>query len=166
VAIDADSKLCISWLIGSRDTETATNFLTDVESRLASRVQLTTDGHAMYLEAVDRAFSRNVDYAQLVKRYGPTPEGEHRYSPAKCIGCEKSREIGRPNPALVSTSYVERQNLTMRMSIRRFTRLTNAFSKKIEQHCAAIVLHFAYYNLCRPHSSVRSSTRAVGLRTN
>jgi len=156
LALDADSKLCISWMVGSRDTETATNFLTDVEGRLARRVQLTTDGHAMYLEAVDRAFDRNVDYAQLVKRYGASPESEHRYSPAKSIGCENSREIGRPNPALVSTSFVERQNLTMRMSIRRFTRLTNAFSKKLEQHCAAIALHFAYYNLCRPRSSVRT----------
>jgi IS1 family transposase len=156
VAIDADSKLCVSWLIGSRDTETATNFLTDVEGRLARRVQLTTDGHAMYLNAVDRAFDRNVDYAQLVKRYGADPNAEHRYSPAKCIGCDKSREIGRPNPALISTSYVERSNLTMRMSIRRFTRLTNAFSKKLEQHCAAIALHFTYYNLCRPHSSIRT----------
>jgi len=156
VAIDADSKLCISWLVGSRDFETALNFMTDVESRLARRVQLTTDGHAMYLEAVDRAFDRNVDYAQLVKRYGASPEAETRYSPAKCIGADKVREIGSPKRELISTSYVERQNLTMRMSIRRFTRLTNAFSKKIEQHCAAIALHFAYYNLCRPHSSIRT----------
>lgn len=157
VAIDADSKLCISWMVGSRDTGTAANFLTDVESRLARRVQLTTDSHAIYLEAVNRAFpEHDLDYAQLVKRYGQSPEAEKRYSPAKCIGCDKKREIGRPDPAKVSTSYVERQNLTMRMSIRRFTRLTNAFSKKLEQHCAAIALHFAYYNLCRPHSSVRT----------
>lgn len=156
VALDADSKLCISWMVGSRDTETATNFLTDVEARLARRVQLTTDGHAMYLNAVPAAFDGFVDYAQLVKRYGADPAAEHRYSPAKCIGCDKVREIGAPKRDLISTSYVERQNLTMRMSIRRFTRLTNAFSKKIEQHCAAIALHFAHYNLCRPHASLRT----------
>lgn len=146
----------VSWMVGSRDTETATNFLTDVEARLARRVQLTTDGHAMYLNAVPAAFDGFVDYAQLVKRYGADPAAEHRYSPAKCIGCDKVREIGAPKRDLISTSYVERQNLTMRMSIRRFTRLTNAFSKKIEQHCAAIALHFAHYNLCRPHASLRT----------
>jgi IS1 family transposase len=156
VALDADSKLCISWMVGSRDIETATNFLSDVESRLDRKVQLTTDGHAMYLSAVDEVFGKFVDYAQQVKHYGSTAESEHRYSPAKCTGCDRTPMIGTPNKRLISTSYVERQNLTMRMSIRRFTRLTNAFSKKLEQHTAAIALHFAYSNLCRPHLSLRT----------
>ena len=155
VAIDADSKLCISWMIGSRDTETATNFLTDVEGRLANRVQLTTDGHAMYLNAVLGAFDGFVDYAQLVKRYGADPAAEHRYSPAKCIGCDKLREIGKPNPALISTSYVERSNLSVRMGIRRYTRLTNGYSKKIEMHVAATALFVAHYNFVRRHATLR-----------
>ncbi len=143
-------------MVDSRDTETATNFLTDVEGRLARRVQLTTDSHAMCLNAVDKAFDRYVDYAQLVKRHGADPAAEHRYSPANCIDCDRSREMGNPKRDLISTSYAERSNLTMRMSIRLFTRLTNAFSKKLEQHCAAIALHFACYNQCRPHTSLRT----------
>ena len=121
-----------------------------------SRVQLTTDGHNMYLDAVEAAFGGGVDYAQLIKIYGSDPEPEKRYSPAKCIGTKVGAIEGDPDPCHVSTSYVERQNLTMRMSMRRFTRLTNAFSKKIENHACAVALHFAYYNLCRPHLSLRT----------
>lgn len=156
VALDSDSKLCICWMVGSRGTEAATNFLAAVEARLARRAQPTTDGHARYLNAVPAAFEGFVDYTQPVKRYAADPATEHRYSPTKCIGCDKVREIGAPNRNLKLTDTVKRQSLNMRMSIRRFTRLTNAFSKKIEQHCAATALNFAHYNLCRPHVSFRT----------
>ena len=158
-AICADTKLVPSWLVGSRDTGSATEVLQDLQRRLAGKVQLTTDGHRMYLSAVEDAFGGEVDYAMLNKIYGNTPTGpETRYSPAECIGCEKRAIQGTPDPKHVSTSYVERQNLTMRMSIRRFTRLTNAFSKKVENHTAACALHFFFYNWCRPHMSLQGRT--------
>jgi hypothetical protein len=127
----------------------------DVAARLTHRVQLTTDGHKAYLDAVADAFGCYIDYAQLIKQYGSAPEGEVRYSPAQCIGIKKNRVSGRPDPSHVSTSYVERQNLTMRMSMRRFTRLTNAFSKKVENHIHAISLNFMYYNFARVHKTLR-----------
>jgi IS1 family transposase len=155
-AIDAETKLIPSFLVGSRDAGCATEFLQDVAGRLASRVQLTTDGHKMYLSAVEEAFGGAIDYAQLVKMYGAAPEGpEIRYSPAECIGCERTAVVGQPDPAHVSTSYVERSNLTVRMSVRRFTRLTNAFSKKLRNHAAAVGLFTAHYNFCRLHQTIR-----------
>src|SRR4030042_411166 len=148
-ALDADTKLMVSWLVGGRDAGYATAFMEDVASRLATRVQLTTDGHKAYLEAVEGAFGMDVDFAQLVKLYGEAPEGARRYSPAECTGCRRQGVTGDPDPAHVSTSYVERQNLTMRMSMRRFTRPPNPFSKKVENLEAAVALHFMYYNFVR-----------------
>ena len=156
-AIDADNKLAISWLVGSRDAEAAHVFMQDVARRLANRVQLTSDGHNTYLTAVWDVFRLDVDYAQLVKQYGPAPEPAGRYSPAQCIGAEKRRFIGTPDQKHISTSFVERQNLTMRMHMRRFTRLTNAFSKKAENHTYAVALHFMAYNFCRIHKTLRVS---------
>ncbi len=152
VAIDADTKLVPSWLVGQRNADDAAMLMHDLQSRLDNRVQLTTDGHRMYLSAVAESFSGDVDYAMLVKLYGPTPNSpETRYSPAPCIGAEVKKITGVPDPSHISTSYVERQNLTMRMGMRRFTRLTNAFSKKVDNLAAAVSLHFMHYNFARPH---------------
>ena len=166
-ALDADSKLLVSWLVGGRDAEYANEFMQDVAERLTNRVQLTTDGHKAYLNAVEDAFGADVDYAQLVKLYGPTSESANgRYSPAECTGIIKTRVEGKPDPKHVSTSYVERQNLTMRMHMRRFTRLTNAFSKKVENHGYAVALHCTYYNFVRMHKTLRCSpAMAAGLAT-
>jgi IS1 family transposase len=155
-AIDADSKLIISWLVGGRDGEYAMAFMDDLRSRLANRVQLTSDGHRAYLEAVEGAFGGDVDYAQLVKLYGATSESaKGRYSPAECIGARKERIEGNPDPKHVSTSYAERQNLTMRMQMRRFTRLTNAFSKKFENHMHMVALYTVWYNFVKMHKTLR-----------
>lgn len=157
-AIDADSKLCVSYLIGGRSAGWARDFMEDCASRIRGRVQLTPDGHKAYLEAVENAFGMDVDFATLQKIYGASDEPEKRYSPAKCIGCEMKTVIGNPDPKHVSTSYVERQNLTiltMRMGMRRFTRLTNGFSKKLENHAHMVALHFLYYNFGRVHKTLR-----------
>jgi IS1 family transposase len=154
-AIEAQTKLVISWLVGRRDAGCATEFLRDVESRLSNRVQLTTDGHKMYLTAVPDAFAEDIDFAQLVKIYGNNPEGATRYSPAQCLGTKRIDIIGSPDHEHISTSYVERQNLNMRMGMRRFTRLTNAFSKKLENHVAMLALFHMHYNFCRIHQTLR-----------
>jgi len=153
-ALNVDTKLVPSWLVGTRDAQTANIFMADLAGRLAHRVQLTSDGCRPYLEAVERAFGSTIDFATLVKLYGTDPEAEKRYSPAKCIGSKRHLIAGNPDPSHVSTIYVERQNLTMRMSMRRFTRLTNAFSKKVENLEHAVALHFMYYNFCRPHKTL------------
>ncbi|NQV58972.1 MAG: DDE-type integrase/transposase/recombinase [Alphaproteobacteria bacterium] len=157
-ALDADSKMIVSYLVGGRDSEYAKEFMDDVASRLANRVQMTTDGHKAYLEAVEGAFGADVDYAQLIKMYGAAPDSaKGRYSPADCTGIMKRSIEGQPDEAHVSTSYVERQNLTMRMSMRHFTRLTNGFSKKIDNHIHTLSLYFVHYNFCRMHKSLRMS---------
>ena len=160
-ALDADSKLIVSWLVGGRDSEYAMTFMDDLCARLENRVQLTTDGHKAYLEAVEGAFGADIDYAMLVKLYGAAPEGEKRYSPAQCIGARRQVVEGKPEKAHVSTSYVERQNLTMRMHMRRFTRLTNAFSKKFENHVHMVALYTVWYNFVKQHKSLKGIAPAM-----
>ena len=153
--LDADTKLMISFRLGDRTLNTAYDFMHDLAARLSNRVQLTTDGHRPYLAAVEDAFGGDIDYAMLVKIYGADGTSEKRYSPAVCLGCKIEEVTGSPDPKHTSTSYVERQNLTMRMSMRRFTRLTNAFSKKLENHAATVALYFMYYNFARVHQTLR-----------
>ena len=154
--LDADTKLCVSYLVGGRDSGWAQDFMQDCANRIKNRVQITTDGHKAYLEAVENAFGADIDYAQLQKIYGaPSTEEQRRYSPARCIGCDLKVVSGDPDPAHVSTSYVERQNLSMRMGMRRFTRLTNGFSKKVDNHRHMIALYFLYYNFGRVHQTLR-----------
>src|ERR1700723_1204654 len=155
VGIDADTKLVVSYLVGGRGADWAKDFMQDCADRIKNRVQITTDGHRAYRDAVEQAFGADVDYAQLHKIFGASLENETRYSPAVCIGCEMKQVSGKPDPQHVSTSYVERQNLTMRMHMRRFTRLTNGFSKKIDNHAYAVALHFMYCNFVRIHQTLR-----------
>lgn len=154
-AMCADTKLIVTWALGTRGAGTAIEFMHDLAGRLAHRVQLATDGHRVYLNAVESAFGADIDYAMLVKIYGSDATNETKYSPAECIDCKQIAVAGRPDPRHISTSYIERQNLTMRMGMRRFTRLTNGFSKKIENHGHAIALHYMHYNFCRVHQTLR-----------
>ncbi len=157
-SLDADSKLIVNWFVGGRDAEFAHLFMNDLASRLTNRVQLTTDGHRAYLTAVDSALGSEIDYAMLVKLYGGAPESaKGRYSPAECTGIKKTRIKGDPDAKLVSTSYAERQNLTMRMHMRRFTRLTNAFSKRFESHCHMVALYTVWYNYIRTHKTLKTT---------
>lgn len=157
-ALEASHKMIVSYMVGGRDSEYAMALMDDLRSRLANRVQLTTDGHKAYLNAVEEAFGNDIDFAQLVKLYGPAPEAfKGRYSPAECIGAKKQPITGNPDEAHVSTSYVERSNLTIRMHMRRFTRLTNAHSKKFENHAWAVALHVMFYNFVRMHATLRMS---------
>lgn len=166
-AIDADSKLICSWMIGNRDADAAYEFMKDLKSRLANRVQLTTDGHNSYVDAVGNTFGADIDYAMLVKIYGAPRETEARYSPAVCNGAKKHTITGNPDKKHISTSYVERSNLTMRMHMRRFTRLTNAFSKDLAHHVAAVSLHMMYYNFVRIHQTLRiTPAMAAGISAN
>lgn len=156
IALDADTKLVPTWVVGNRDSQAAMALMDDLAKRLTRRVQLTADGHKAYVEAVEGAFGADIDFAQLTKLYGAVPEAmKGKYSPAAFIGARKTMIEGNPDPAHISTSYVERQNLTMRMSMRRFTRLTNGFSKKAANHALAVSLHFMHYNFVRIHQSLR-----------
>jgi len=161
VALDADTKLIPTWTLGRRDAATAREFIDDLAGRLANRVQLTTDGLKVYIHAVLNAFGTEIDYSVLHKIYGADRPDAARYSPAQCIGCEKKTILGNPDPAHISTSYIERQNLTMRMSMRRFTRLTNGFSKKLDNHAASIALYMMYYNFGRKHQTLLGRTPAM-----
>lgn len=154
-AMDADTKLIASWIVGGRDAGTAYGFMQDLAKRLAHRVQLTTDGHRAYLSAVETSFGSEIDYAMLVKLYGNDAADDTRYSPAECIGIREVVVSGNPDPQHISTSFIERQNLTMRMGMRRFTRLTNGFSKKLDNHIASIAIHYMHYNFCRVHQTLR-----------
>jgi len=162
-ALDQDTKLMVAWRVGKRNPTDAMAFMSDLADRLSSRVQLTTDGLSLYFRAVEEAFGwGRVDYAMLIKLYGSgDPEEARRYSPAQCIGIRKEWVMGRPDEADVCTSHVERQNLTMRMQMRRFTRLTNAFSKKVEYHLYAVALHFLWYNFARPHMTLTKANRGI-----
>jgi IS1 family transposase len=156
IAIDADTKLVISYTLGDRGAATAHAFMQDISRRVSNRMQLTTDGHRVYADAVEDAFGADIDYAMLVKIFGASNDSpESRYSPATCIGCRTGVLSGDPDPRHISTSFVERQNLTMRMSMRRFTRLTNGFSKKLENHGHAVAIHYMHYNFCRVHKTLR-----------
>lgn len=155
VGLDADSKLAVSWYVGGRDSEAAMAFIDDLAKRLMHRVQITSDAHRPYLEAIEGAFGGDVDYAMLVKIYGPAPEGERRYSPPVCNGATKHRIEGNPDPKHVSTSFVERSNLSIRMGNRRMTRLTNAFSKKAENHAHMMSIYFMHYNFVRIHQTLK-----------
>jgi len=158
MAIDADSKLIPAWLVGNRDAEYANKFISDLASRLSTRVQLTSDGHRPYLEAIEGAFGSEIDYSMLVKLYSNPPTGNQtRYSPGVCCGIKKSKIVGNPDKKHVSTSFAERHNLQMRMSLRRFTRLTNAHSKKIQNHIHAIAMYTMYYNFVRIHQTLRAT---------
>lgn len=157
VAIDAGTKLVPSWLVGERNTEDAVTFVSDVASRIDGQVQLTTDGFKAYLEVIEQGFGGTIDYAVLQKLYGVEPEDQKRYSPSKCLGVDMRIVQGSPDLSHISTSYIERQNITMRMGMRRFTRLTNAFSKKVENLAHAVSLHFMYYNFARPHKSLSNT---------
>lgn len=164
-ALDADTKLIVSWLVGGRNTPDCYEFMADLKSRLlpGQRIQLSTDGFGSYEPVVDALWRGNIDYGQVIKDYGKLHEtDQRRYSPAECKGIEKKSIIGDPDETKISTSYVERQNLSMRMGNRRFTRLTNAHSKRIENHTAALAIYFAHYNLCRPHETL---TKAAGRKT-
>ena len=168
VALDPDTKLVATWLVGRRDAVDAVDFITDLAPRLRNRVQITTDGHTPYLQAMEVAFGKDVDYAMLVKEYGNDPNEPRRFGPPVVLSETVKVISGNPDETLISTSYVERQNLTMRMGMRRFTRLTNGFSKKVENHAASVALHFMYMNFARPHKSLanpypRTPAMAAGL---
>jgi IS1 family transposase len=166
VAMDADTKLVPTYIVGKRDAATARAFISDLASRLTNRVQLSSDKLPHYIEAIEAAFGADVDYGQIVKTYEAEPIGPGRYSPPKVVGVEKTRMAGAPTWSKISTSLIERQNLTMRMSMRRFTRLTNAFSKKVENLRAAVALHFAYYNLVRIHTTLNATPAVAAGITN
>lgn len=165
-AIDADTKLIPAWRVDSRDGDAAKAFIADLTDRLANRVQLTSDGHKAYLEAVEEAFGADIDYAMLIKVYGEGPSSAGRYSPGECVGIELRRVEGRPDPDHISTSFAERSNLSMRMGIRRFTPLTNAFSKKALNHEYGVAIHFMHYNFVRIHGTLRCTpAMAAGVTT-
>ena len=163
-ALDSDSKLMISWNVGPRDDSTCRDFIDDLGYRLKNRIQLSSDGLAIYNNAVKMTFGANVDYGQVIKVYGQEEGGEKRYSPAVCTSCHTKAITGDPINSLISTSHVERQNLNIRMGCRRFTRLTNAFSKKVENHTMAISIYFMFYNFVRPHQTLTKESGKAGNR--